>query len=391
MPTIVDGKKRIPFMRGMLVHYLIERGFNYEIALDVADSVRQSLGKTDDVRKKDMIQIVDKELQKKTPQQEVGDLVFWERQSTTISVERKNGSRPFSKELLSHSIQASGLPPDQSYEIARSIESQLMDQRHQRITHWELEELTAKRIEKTFDESFAERYRLWRAWSDVDKPLIVLIGGASGVGKTSLAISLANLLDIPRAVATDDLRQVMRLTLTRELAPALHASSYTAWKSISSTMGEDAVISGFREQARVVCVGVKAIISRCIEENSSVIIDGVHLISDLLELETYAGDAFITPVCLGLPDREAFEGRFAQRASEAPARPVHRYLEHLDEILKIQDYLIKTSTAPGIPVITTSTVESLTSKVSMVVSEQLQEQEEIKKALNAARKGRKKQ
>ena len=372
MPTIVDGKKRIPFMRGMLVHYLIERGFNYEIALDVADSVRQTLGKTDDVRKKDMIQIVGKELQKKTPQQKVGDLVFWERQPTTISVERKSGSRPFSKELLSHSIQASGLAPDQSYEIARSIESHLMDQRHQRITHWELEELTAKLIEKSFDESFAERYRLWRAWSDVDKPLIVLIGGASGVGKTSLAISLANLLDIPRAVATDDLRQVMRLTLTRELAPALHASSYSAWKSISSTMGEDAVISGFREQARVVCVGV-------------------HLISDLLELETYAGDAFITPVCLGLPDREAFEGRFAQRASEAPARPEHRYLDHLDEILKIQDYLIETSTAPGIPVITTSTVESLTSKVSMVVSEQLQEQEEIKKALNAARKGRKKQ
>lgn len=390
MATIIDGKKRIPFMRGMLVHYLIERGFNHEDARDVANAVRESLGKTDDVRKKDMVHIVDKELRKTSAEQEFGDLIFWERQSTAITVERKSGSRPFSKELLSHSIQASGLAPDQSYEIARSIESQLIDQRCEQITHGELEELTAELVEKSFDESYAERYRLWRAWSDVDKPLIILIGGTSGVGKTSLAISLANLLDIPRVVATDDLRQVMRLTLSKELAPALHASSYTAWKSIASSKDEGAVIVGFREQARVVCVGVKAIISRCIEENSSVIIDGVHLISDLLDLDAYAGAAFITPVCLGLPDREAFGARFAQRASKAPARPVHRYLSHLDEILKIQDHLIETSLARNIPVITTTTFESLTSEVSMVVSEQLQEQEEIKKALSTARKKRKK-
>ena len=209
------------------------------------------------------------------------------------------------------------------------------------------------------------------------------------MGKTTLAISLANLLDIPRVVATDDLRQVMRLTLSRDLAPTLHASSYTAWKEVAPTDQGDAVIGGFREQARLVCVGVKAIIGRCIEENSSVIIDGVHLLGDLLDLDPYAESAFITPICLGLSDREAFESRFAQRASEAPQRPVHRYMAHLDDILKIQDHLIEISTTHGIPVITTTTVESLTSEVAMVVSEQLQEQEEIKKALGGARKKRK--
>ncbi|MCY4604155.1 MAG: hypothetical protein OXE49_07970, partial [Gemmatimonadetes bacterium] len=319
---------------------------------------------------------------------EVGDLIFWERQPTTIIVKRKSGSRPFSKELLSDSIQASGLAPDQSYEIARTIEARLIDQRRQHIAHWELEDLAAELIEKSFDKSFAERYRLWRAWGDVDKPLIILIGGASGVGKTTLAIALANLLDIPRVVATDDLRQVMRLTLAQELVPALHTSSYTAWKAVPATGHLDVVVAGFREQARSVCVGVKAIISRCIEENTSVIIDGVHLIIDMLDLDGYAGDAFITPVCLELPGRDAFEDRFAQRASEAPSRSAHRYMEHLEDILKIQDYLIETSAAYGIPVITTTSVEGLTSEVAMVVSEQLQEQEEIRKALRAARKKR---
>ena len=376
-------------MRGMLVHYLIERGFSYEDARAVANAVRASLGKVELVRKKEMVQLVNKAIRKEVGRYEAGDLIFWERQpTTTIIVERKNGSRPFSKELLSDSIQASGLPPDQSYEIAQTIEARLIDQRRQRITHWELEELAAELIEKSFDKSFAERYCLWRAWGDVDKPLIILIGGASGVGKTTLAISLANLLNIPRVVATDDLRQVMRLTLSRELVPALHVSSYTAWKVVPATGHQDAVVAGFREQAHSVCVGVRAIISRCIEENTSVIIDGVHLISDMLDLERYAGDAFITPICLGLSGRDAFEDRFAQRASEAPSRSAHRYMEHLEEILKIQDYLIETSAAHGIPVIATTSVESLTSEVAMVISEQLQEQEEIRKALSTSRKKR---
>lgn len=53
-------------------------------------------------------------------------------------------------------------------------------------------------------------------------------GGASGVGKTSLAINLASVLDIPRVVATDDIRQIMRLMLAPDLMPSIHDSSYAA-------------------------------------------------------------------------------------------------------------------------------------------------------------------
>ena len=74
MATIVDGKKRIPFMRGMLVHYLIEHDFDHEDAREVANLVRDGLGKADDVRKKDMVHLVDKASLKKRGAHEVGDL-----------------------------------------------------------------------------------------------------------------------------------------------------------------------------------------------------------------------------------------------------------------------------------------------------------------------------
>ncbi len=40
MADIIDGKKRIPFMRGMLVHHLIQHGLDHEAAFEVADEVR---------------------------------------------------------------------------------------------------------------------------------------------------------------------------------------------------------------------------------------------------------------------------------------------------------------------------------------------------------------
>jgi 2-phosphoglycerate kinase len=390
--TIIDGKKRIPFRRGMLTLYLINRGFAYEEADELANAVRTAIDKQKDISKKEIVKLTKELIDEQYGDRRVGDLVFWEPHPTSISVERKRGSRPFSKELLSHSIQASGLPPDKSYEIARSIESELIDQRRQQITHIELEDLTADLLAEHHNRSYAERYRVWRTWGDLDKPLIIFIGGASGVGKTTIAIALANILDIPRVVATDDIRQIMRLMLSPELMPSIHDSSYAVWSSMPSgaTDGRDPVIDGFREQARVVSVGVQAILRRCIEENTSVIIDGVHLLYDFIDFKSYAQSALVIPLCLTLSDRQAYEARFAKRAAQAPERPAHKYLSHLDEILKIQDHIVECSTQMNIPVIDVESVEDPASATVMVVVEQLQEKEEIARLLDEEKKKKKK-
>ncbi len=392
MATIIDGKKRIPFRRGMLTLYLINRGFTYEEADDLANAVRTAIDKQKDISRKEIVKVVKQLVDEQYSDRRVGDLVFWERQPTSIAVERKSGSRPFSKELLSHSIQASGLPPDKSYEIARSIEAELIDQRRQHITHTELEDLTVDLLAQHHNRSYAERYRVWRTWADLEKPLIIFIAGASGVGKTTMAIALANILDIPRVVATDDIREIMRLMLSPELMPSIHDSSYAVWSSMPSIAadGHDPVIAGFRQQARVVGVGVQAILRRCIEENTSVIIDGVHLLYDFIDFKPYAESAFFIPLCLTLSDRQAYEARFTKRANQAPERSAHKYLAHLDTILKIQDHLVECNTQMDIPVIDVESVEDPASATAMVVVEQLQEKEEIARLLDGGDKKKKK-
>ena len=376
MATIIDGKRRIPFMRGMLVHHLIQLGFDYDQAYELADDVRAALREKTDVDKKEITRVIRQLLATHHKDQLVGDLVFWEPRPMSVTV----GSRPFSREMLSNSIQASGLPADQSFEIARDIETQLIDSRRGNIPDGELQVLVAGLLGERHGVDYAQRYQVWRAWGDLDKPL-VLIGGASGVGKTSLAIDLAHLLNIPRVVATDDIRQIMRLTLAPEFMPAIHTSSYSAWSSLRDSGTSDAVIEGYNEQARVVAVGVQAILARCTEENSSVIIDGVHVLSPYIDLSPTRDAAFVAPLCLAVSDRASYAARFAKRAREAPKRRPNRYLDNLDQIMHIQEYLVGRCVQEDIPVIDADAVEDETSAAVMVVVERLQEQEEVRARL----------
>ncbi len=370
MATIVDGKKRIPFMRGMLVHHLLQRGFDHDEAYGIADEVRTEVRRRKEVERGQILDLLASLLERDHPDRPLGNLLFWEPSPTTITVDRDAGPRPFSRELLSHSIQAAGLSPDRSYELARTVEEHLLDKRTGRIGHGELENLVQEVILERCGESSAELYRTWRDWRDLDQPLVILIGGATGVGKTTLAVSLANVLDIPRVVATDDIRQILRLTLARDFMPSIHDSSYDA-EAADIQDGLDPVVTAFHEQSRVVGVGVRAIMSRCIEENASAIIDGVHLLPGVSRWKAFEENAIIVPICLALTDREAYETRFAKREVQAPARTPRKSLSDLDRILRIQEHILRGCEDEDVPVIEMTAVEEPTQAAVLAVVERL--------------------
>lgn len=392
MATIADGKKRIPFMRGMLVHHLIQRGFDHEEAYELADEVRGELRERKTVERDEILDLIRTLLERDHPDRTGIDLLFWEQTATSIRVSRRSGARPFSKGLLSHSVQASGLTPEDAYSLAQSVESRLLQDGVTDIGHIELEQVIERVLQEEHGRGVARRYRVWRAWGDMEKPLVILIGGAAGVGKTTLAVSLANLLDIPRVVATDDIRQIMRLTLSEDFLPMLHSSSYKAGEAIPHTdmSAVDRVIAGYREQARLVGVGVRAIIGRCIEENTSVIIDGVHLLPGFIDLSAFEKRAIIAPLSLMVTERDAYEERFDKRAIEAPSRSAHKYLKNLESILAIQQHILESSDAMDVPTIDVTAVEDPSSAAVTVVAERLQQEKAIRQAVGESDKSRKK-
>ena len=107
----------------------------------------------------------------------------------------------------------------------------------------------------------------WRRLDRLDRPLVVLIGGTTGVGKSTLATMLAGRLGVNRVIATDVIRQVLRAFFTTEAMPTVHHSAFEAGG-----------IEGYRDQAERVGTGIAAIVERAANEAKPVVVEGVHVV-----------------------------------------------------------------------------------------------------------------
>ena len=105
-----------------------------------------------------------------------------------------------------------------------------------------------------------------------DRPLVILIGGATGTGKSTVATEVAYTLGITRLTSTDSIRQTLRAFFSYEFMPAIHHSSFSAGEAIPDA--DDPLVAGFLEQSRTVLVGVQASIDRALQEGWSIILRG---------------------------------------------------------------------------------------------------------------------
>jgi 2-phosphoglycerate kinase len=344
-PLVEDASGRRPFMRGIMVHSLMARGVSFEDAYRAANQVRDQIRGREVVRREELAALVQKEFDGGL---EPPPLPL----PRTISVVQGRTRTPFSKGVLAQSLLAAAIAPDQAFEVARELEAELLKRRLAEVDRDELRLLVGDTLERTLGERVAGRYRTWRAFQESERPMILLLAGAAGVGKTALAQEVAHRLGIARVTSTDSIRQVMRIMLSPELAPAIHASSYDAWQALPGLAEvEDPVVDGFRAQASTVCVGVRAMIERSIAENSHMILDGVSIVPGLIDPERYAGDAHLIFLAVATLDPAAYQARFEKRARAASQRPPHRYLENLAAILRIQDHILELADQHGVPIV----------------------------------------
>ncbi len=258
----------------------------------------------------------------------------------------------FSKGILSQSLLAAAIDPALAFEVSREIERRIRASGEREIHRDDLRALASSVLEARAGAEAASRYRVWRRREESETPVILLLGGTSGVGKTTLALEVARRLGIGRVLSTDSIRQVMRLMISRELMPWIHTSSFDAYQTLPTLEGRNPdVLSGFRAQAASVGVGVRASIDRSIEEGANLVVDGVSLLPGALDSDLYAGQAIVVFVVVAALDESGLRGRFEARATGQPRRLAERYLKHSNEILAIQRHLIAEAERLRIPVI----------------------------------------
>ena len=124
----------------------------------------------------------------------------------------------------------------------------------------------------------------------LERPLVILVGGATGTGKSTVATEVAYRLGITRVTSTDFVRETMRAFFSHDFMPSIHYSSFEAGDAVPDA--DDPLAEGFLDQARQVLVGVEASIRRALHEGWSMVLEGVHIVPGLLpELD---GNAVVT-------------------------------------------------------------------------------------------------
>lgn len=260
-----------------------------------------------------------------------------------ILISGKKRSLPFSKGMMATSIMATGLAPAKSYRVAQQIQDALREQNVHSISVPDLDAMVTDLLTKFYGERFAANYTHWRKLGKLDKPVIVLVGGTTGVGKSTIAAELAHRLGIVRIVSTDSIREVMRSQFSKELMPALYGSTFTAWKFLRFPLPKtaDPVIVACQEQCQLVTIGVEAIIERSIKEGVNIVVEGAHLLPGFIKPE-YRDKAFLIDLVVVVNDEEQHRSHFLVREIEgAPDRPHDKYIENFESIRKIQDYIKK--------------------------------------------------
>ena len=162
-------------------------------------------------------------------------------------------------------------------------------------------------------------------------PILVLIAGATGVGKSTTAVKIANEHSFARLLSTDAIREIMRVQDTTENL-ALHRSSFSKGDS------GDAVLD-WQDTCKAVEAGVLATIERARREGIDLILEGVHLEPSSRLLRSWRDSGGIAIGIVMHVDDESQHTSFLKQRESHSFRNADRYISALPRIRAIQDSL----------------------------------------------------
>ena len=376
MKTYVVNEKeqtRVPFLRGILTRSLLDAGLDFADAFALATGLRDELSGFDEVSSADIRDRVYGLLEESG---HLGALEPYRLPLVAPAIIRVNSrdgsSNAFSRSRHERFLQACGMKPEKAEQLTNLLYDQLLVSGTESVTTAELGYLTWLCLQQEASKKAARRYLLWSEFQRSSRPLMLLICGAVGTGKSTIATEVGHILDIVRIQSTDMLREVMRMMMPERLLPVLHKSSFNAWKALPIRDVEDRdrdqlIADGYRSQADLLAVPCEAVLQRAAEEGVPVILEGVHAHPDLLERLPSGGDVIPVHVTLAVLKPKALKSRLRGRGEEVPLRRAKRYLNKFDEVWSLQSFLLSEADRCDVPIITNHDKEKAIQQVVLQV------------------------
>jgi 2-phosphoglycerate kinase len=378
---VVSKSLRFPFSKGILSQALIAAGMKPSEAYQVAEHIEEQLlkRKQQQIDKSRLKRMVYNQL-KSTHGKELADKYLeWKRLASPIMVREGSSAVPFSKGILSQSLQAAGIEPNISHSLAITIERNLLNRESHEVARRELRDLTVETLRRKYGSSHANRYLLWRRLKKPIRPLIILIGGTAGTGKSTIGVELAHRLGITRVISTDSVREVMRIMFSTELMPTIHKSSFDAWQAYDwpKAIKDDIVIAAFMEQALRVSAGIYALMDRALNEKISTIIDGVHVVPGFIKRD-YGDKALVCKLVVTTEDEDIHRERFVMRSEQTSTRGAEKYLRNFESIRKIQDFIVLQAHMHDIPVFDNESFDQTVATIVKYLTDMIKEHDKLR-------------
>lgn len=286
-----------------------------------------------------------------------------------IVIADKDHGLPYSKGLMASSLMVTGLPGPTAFRTAERIESILKESDRYSVSGDDLKDLATTLLAEE-GKRYAEIYTKWQQVQELDMPLILLLGGGTGVGKSIAATQLAARLGISRVISTDAVREVLRSAISRDIMPTLHESSFEAGDAMTVVpKGTDPLMLGFQEQVSAVAVGIRALINRAIEEGTDMIIEGAHLVPGFIDPTEAIDVAVLVPVVIRVEDEQLHRSHLHVRGVESSSSRHGRYLASFDKIREIHEYISRAAVEHGVAVVDSYDLDSTLQEIIAIVIE----------------------
>lgn len=369
LPIMLERKtgEATPFSRRTLIASLEKLGLGFKEAWALAQQVEQG------IRAEGLERIGEGELPQRVAlalearygrEKRVRYEATLDRPSDLLVVEPDGSALPYSRGVLARSLTALGLGQELSHHLAKRVEEGLWRSGGRSVERRDVRRWVQRLLVEEAGEEFARRYELMRSVRRPERPIVVMIGGSAGVGKSDLAAELAYRLGVVRVVSSDSIRQALRSLISADLSPVLHASSYTAWMAELLPMertgarpGAKRVVRGFQSQVLQLGTALEAIAERNVIEATSMVLEGIHIVPGVRP--SRVAGATVVELMLQVEDEETHRNRFARREGKTGfRRPKEPYIEHFEEIRILQRYLVGRAHASGVPILDVTDIDS---------------------------------
>ena len=172
--------------------------------------------------------------------------------------------------------------------------------------------------------------------SNVEPPKLVLIAGATGVGKSTISIDVARKLKFSRCISTDSIREILRTVSTQKENPNLFKSSFSKGETGNP-------LNDWKDSCDPINPGIKATIQRARREGIDLILEGVHIVPSNEFLREWTNEGGIAVgVVLHVKNKHKHLELIEEREKNS-WRTAQRYIESFDRIREIQEGILESA------------------------------------------------